>query len=140
MNRDLLIPFVLHFALILALYAALTLARARAVKRGEVDYSAFRRADGDPPAVAPIARNLANQFELPPLAWFAATLLVISGSVAALDVAAAWMFLVGRVAHTAVQTLTGDVRLRGVVFTINFLAVVWLAAHAALVVLAGGFS
>ena len=41
-------------------------------------------------------------------------------------VALAWIFVAGRVLHSAVQILTRNVRLRGVVFTINFLAVLGL--------------
>ncbi|MFC0678006.1 MAPEG family protein [Lysobacter korlensis] len=49
----------------------------------------------------------------------------------------AWLFVVGRILHSTVQILTGNVRLRGAVFTVNFLAVIglWL-----LVVLAARFS
>jgi len=41
-------------------------------------------------------------------------------------VALAWIFIAGRILHSAVQILTRNVRLRGVVFTINFLAVLGL--------------
>lgn len=40
--------------------------------------------------------------------------------------ALAWLFLLGRLVHGAVQILTSNVRLRGLVFTINFLAVLGL--------------
>jgi hypothetical protein len=138
MLRFFLAPFVLHFGLIVFLYAWVTLARAVAVKRGEVKYGDFHRADGDPPSVAPIARNLSNQFELPTLAWFAASLLIFAGAIGIADVVAAWTFLVGRLIHTAVQTLTENVRLRGVVFLINAAGAFWLAAHVAWLVLLAG--
>jgi hypothetical protein len=35
----------------------------------------------------------------------------------------AWVFVAGRFAHSGVQVFTTNVRLRGAVFTINFLAV-----------------
>jgi hypothetical protein len=133
--RAFLVPFILHFGLIAFLYAWLTLARGAAVKRAEASYSDFRRADGDPPRVNPIARNLGNQFELPTLAWFSAALLLHFGAVGAIDVAAAWLFLTGRVIHTAVQTLSPSVPLRGAVFLINAAGVFWLAAHLAWIVL-----
>ncbi len=47
------------------------------------------------------------------------------------DVLAAWVFFAGRVIHTLVQTLTANVRLRGLVFTINFMGILALLAHAA---------
>ncbi|MFV3332448.1 MAPEG family protein [Pseudomonas sp. NY15437] len=48
----------------------------------------------------------------------------------------AWLFIAGRVAHSGVQILTRNVRLRGLVFTINFLAVLGLWA-AVVLALAG---
>lgn len=134
-NAAFLTPFLLHFGLVLALYVALTLARLDAVRAGQAAYGDFVRADGDPPVAARIARNLSNQFEAPLFAWAAALVLLWQGQVGALDVAAAWLFLAGRVIHTLVQTLTDNVRLRGMVFMINFLGVLALMGHVAWVVL-----
>ena len=126
-------PFLLHFALVATLYVWLTAVRFAAVRQGQAVYGDFVRAEGDPPAAARIARNLSNQFEAPLFAWFAAIFLLWRGEVGAFDVAAAWTFLTGRVIHTGVQTLTDNVRLRGLVFTINFLGVLALMGHVALV-------
>jgi hypothetical protein len=63
--------------------------------------------------------------------------MVALGQVTMFDVVAAWVFVIGRVIHTLVQTLTNNVPLRGNVFTINFLAVVALAGHVALVAFEG---
>lgn len=40
----------------------------------------------------------------------------------------AWVFVAGRLIHAYVQVFTTNVRLRGIVFTINFVAVLgmWL--------------
>ena len=35
----------------------------------------------------------------------------------------AWVFVIGRVLHSIVQIFTDNIRLRGMVFTINFIAV-----------------
>lgn len=40
----------------------------------------------------------------------------------------AWVFIGGRLLHSYVQIITGNVRLRGLVFTLNFLAVIGLWA------------
>jgi hypothetical protein len=64
-------------------------------------------------------------------------LLIALGRVTLVDVIAAWVFVAGRVIHTLVQTLTDNVPLRGNVFMINFLAVMALAAHVALIALEG---
>lgn len=132
---QLLLPLFLHFGLVVGLYAALTWARLVAVRRGEAAKGDFARADGDPPISARIQRNLANQFEAPVFAWIAALLLILTTSVTVWDVAAAWIFLAGRLIHTAVQCRGDNVALRGQAFTINFLGVLWLMAHALYVVL-----
>lgn len=132
----LLLPLFLHFGLVVLLYAALTWARLVVVRRGQADKNDFARADGDPPLSARLQRNLANQFEAPVFAWIAAFLLLLTSSVTPWDVAAAWVFLIGRLAHTLVQCSGDNVALRGQVFTINFLAVLWLMGHAFVAVIA----
>ena len=132
---QLLLPLFLHFGLVVGLYAALTWARLVAVRRGEVAKNDFARADGDPPMSARLQRNLANQFEAPVFVWIAALALILTAHVTICDVAVAWVFLVGRLIHTAVQCSGDNVALRGQVFTINFLALLWLMGHALLAVL-----
>ncbi|MGV8929766.1 MAG: MAPEG family protein [Brevundimonas sp.] len=133
----LLLPLFLHFGLVVGLYAALTGARLVAVRRGDATKIDFARADGDPPVSARIQRNLANRFEAPLFAWIAALLLILTGHVTTWDVAAAWVLLIGRLIHTAVQCRGDNVALRGQVFTINFLGLLWLMGHAGLAALGG---
>ena len=132
---QLLLPMFLHFGLVVGLYVALTGARLVTVRRGEATKDAFARADGDAPLSARFQRNLANQFEAPVFAWIGAFVLILADHVTAWDVAAGWVFLIGRVLHTAVQCSGDNVALRGQVFTINFLGVLWLMGHAFLAVL-----
>ena len=130
-------PMLAHVAWVVLLYIWLTYARWVAVKRGEVDYSSFEFNREEPPAVARIRLNLANQFEWPVVFYALVVLLVALGKVTLFDVVAAWVFVAGRVIHTLVQGLTDNVPLRGNVFMINFVAVLALAAHAALLALDG---
>ncbi len=132
---QLLLPLFLHFGLIVGLYVALTWARLVAVRRGEATKDDFARADGDPPMSARIQRNLANQFEAPVFVWIAALLLIQTTNVTVWDVAAGWVFLVGRLIHTVVQCSGDNVALRGQVFTVNFLGLLWLMGHAFLAVI-----
>ena len=132
---QLLLPLFLHFGLVVGLYAGLTWARLVVVWRGEAAKADFARADGDPPLSARIQRNLANQFEAPVFAWIGALLLILTAQAAVWDVAAAWVFLIGRLVHTVVQCRGDNVALRGQVFTINFLGLVWLMGHAFLAVI-----
>jgi hypothetical protein len=137
LSSSILWPMLAHIAWVFLIYAWLTVARAQAVKRGEVDYSSFEFNREEPPAVARIRLNLANQFELPVIFYALVVLLIALGKVTMVDVIAAWVFVVGRVAHSLVQTLTDNVPLRGNVFIINFLAVVALAGHVALIAFEG---
>lgn len=135
LTAQLLLPLFLHFGLVVILYAALTGARLVAVRRGDAAKSDFARADGDPPVSARIQRNLANQFEAPVFVWVASLVLILTDRLTGWDVVAAWVFLAGRLMHTAVQCSGDNVALRGQVFTINFLGLLWLMAHAFLATL-----
>jgi hypothetical protein len=132
---SLLWPMLAQIGWTFMLYAWLTVARTRAVKSGQIDYSCFVLGREEPLQVARITRNLANQFELPVIFYAVVVLLVALGRVATIDVIAAWLFVAGRVVHTLVQTLTDDVVLRGRVFLISFTAVVLLVGHVALIAL-----
>lgn len=137
MAGQLLVPLFLHFGLVAFLYVVLTWARLVVVRRCEATQADFARADGDPRLSARIQRNLANQFEAPLFAWAGALVLIMAEAVTSLDVAAAWLFLAGRLIHSWVQCSGDDVKLRGRVFVINFLGVLWLMGRAFWVVLAG---
>lgn len=126
-----LIPLLLHFGLVAVLYVALTGARLFVVQRGEASKADFARANGDPRLSARIQRNLANQFEAPLFAWVGLILLILMNAVSPADVAAAWIFLIGRLIRSGVQCTGDNVALRGQAFMINFIAVLWLMGHAA---------
>jgi hypothetical protein len=130
-------PLLAQIGWTVFLYAWLTAARFMAVKRGEVAYASFALGRDEPAPIARITRNLANQFELPTLFFALVALLVALDRVTLVDLVAAWIFVAGRIIHTLVQTLTDDVPLRGRVFMINFLAVMALVGHVALLAIDG---
>ena len=122
LDTALLLPMTAHVALTALLYVLLTVARAPAI------WGIGRRADGRNPwaTVEPrISANLSNQFEWPLFFHLACLALMLMGTGTA-AVALAWLFVAGRLLHTGVQVLTANVRLRGLVFTVNFLAVLGL--------------
>ena len=122
-HSSLLVPMAAHVALVACLYALLTVARAPAV------WGIGRRPDGSNPWAAAerrIGANLSNQFEWPLFFHVACVLLLLRAPLSATSVALAWLFVAGRVVHALVQVGTGNVRLRGVVFVINFAAVLAL--------------
>jgi len=121
--NPLIFPMAAHVALAAFLYVLLTVARAPSV------WGIGRRADGSNPwsKVEPrISANLSNQFEWPLFFHVACVLLIVLNTSGALAVALAWAFVIGRVLHSLVQIPTANVRLRGLVFTVNFLAVLAL--------------
>ncbi len=125
MTTSLLYPMAVHIGLAALLYALLTIVRAPAV------WGLGRRPDGTNPWASlerRVSANLSNQFEWPLFFHVACVLLIVSGGVDAVQLALAWIFIAGRLLHTAVQVCTTNVRLRGLVFTINFLAVLGMWA------------
>ena len=117
MTHPLLLPMAAHVALAAALYALLTLARAPKI------WGIGMRADGSNPwaTLEPrISANLSNQFEWPLFFYVACVLLIQAQVDSPMAVVLAWVFIGGRLIHSGVQILTRNVRLRGLVFTINF--------------------
>ncbi|MCZ4322434.1 MAPEG family protein [Pseudomonas anguilliseptica] len=121
--NPLILPMAAHIALASFLYMLLTIARAPKV------WGIGKKPDGTNPwaAVEPrISANLSNQFEWPVFFYAACILLIQNQSDSAVAAGLAWIFILGRVAHSCVQILTTNVRMRGLVFTINFLATLGL--------------
>lgn len=124
MSHPLIFPMAAHVALATFLYALLTLARAPSI------WGVGRLPDGSNPwaNVEPrISANLSNQFEWP-VFFYAACLVLLQHETGRLTLALAWLFVAGRLLHSLVQILTTNVRLRGLVFTVNFIAVLGLWA------------
>jgi hypothetical protein len=124
MPHPLIPPMLAHVALAAVLYVALTVARAPAI------WGIGRAADGSNPWAKfepRLSANLSNQFEWP-LLFYAACLVLMPNGTDAAAVVLAWVFVAGRALHSVVQVFTGNVRLRGLVFTVNFLAVLGLWA------------
>lgn len=124
MSHPLILPMTAHVALATFLYLLLTIARAPSI------WGLGRRPDGSNPWAKfepRISANLSNQFEWP-VFFYAACLILLQHETGRLALALAWIFVAGRLLHSAVQILTSNVRLRGLVFTVNFIAVLGLWA------------
>lgn len=125
MAHPLILPMAAHVALASFLYVLLTVARAPKV------WGIGQRADGSNPwaIIEPrISANLSNQFEWPVLFYVACLLLIQNQSEGFATALLAWVFVLGRLAHSCIQIFTANIRLRGLVFTINFLATLGLWA------------
>ncbi len=121
LSEPLILPMFMHLAWVVLLYTLLTIVRAPAV------WGVGLLPDGSSPwtsVEARVSANLSNQFEWP-LFFHVICLLLILGDTAidSLQQGLAWAFIAGRIIHSGVQILMNNIRLRGIVFTINFLAV-----------------
>lgn len=117
-NSLFLYPIAAHIALTAFLYVLLTIVRAPAV------WGLLKNKKERWAAIEPrLSANLSNQFEWPLFFHITCVLLIVFGNNDSLQLWLAWIFVAGRLIHSAVQILTNNIRLRGLVFTINFLAV-----------------
>jgi hypothetical protein len=75
-----------------------------------------------------VSKNYANQFELPVLFYAVAAFAMITSGVDFLMVGLAWVFVLSRVAHTAIHIGPNVVMWRGTAFLVGFVALVlmWL--------------
>ena len=123
---SLIAPMFMHIFLCALLFVFLTLTRAPSV------WGVGKNKDGSNPFadIQPkVSANLSNQFEWPLFFHVVCALLIaLGGSISNSQVFLAWVFVIGRALHSLVQIFTDNIRLRGLVFTINFVAVLamWL--------------
>ncbi|WP_218311838.1 MAPEG family protein [Alteromonas antoniana] len=119
--NSLLAPMFAHVIWCTALYVLLTAVRAPAV------WGIGQRADGTNPYAhlqTKVSANLSNQFEWPLFFHLICVLLMIHHTtIPQVYPLLAWLFIAGRVGHSVVQIFSSNVRVRGLVFTINFAAV-----------------
>ncbi|MEL7298547.1 MAG: MAPEG family protein [Pseudomonadota bacterium] len=130
-THPILLPMLIHVLLATLLYALLTVVRAPAVwgstqtKNDNKPWSQLEKK---------VSANLSNQFEWPVLFYAVSILGIVLGIANEHGfLVLAWVFIGGRALHSLVQICTNNIRLRGIVFTINFLAVlgmwVYLLVH-----------
>jgi hypothetical protein len=85
-----------------------------------------------PPAVSNPSDNLKNLFEIPVLFYALALFLFVTGRVDAAYVAAAWLFVAFRAAHSFVHCTFNHVLLRFSLYLVATLAVWFILVRAAL--------
>ncbi len=123
-----LIPVFGNLGLVFFLFVMVSIKRMQAMREGNIATDDLAHKGNEPEASRRWANNLNNQFEVPALFYALIALLYATGSVNWIYVVLAFLFLTGRILHTAVQVSGDNVSLRGKVFTINFCAVtgMWL--------------
>jgi len=116
------IPAAAHLGLVVLLYLWLSAERLVNAGRGSTPLDRLVTPGGDQGRTARIAANLSNQFEAPVLFHLLVLTVWMTASVSPAYVVLAWIFVAGRLLHTGVQTLSANVLARGLVFSINFMA------------------
>ena len=112
-NRDLILwPVTAHLAILFFLYCWLSVVRK------------WKR-DGKPVEALEvrISANLRNQFEAPILFYALVAMLWAGDLVTWAYVALGGVFIAGRIWHLLVATLSSNIIRRGLVFTMNWLAI-----------------
>lgn len=133
-QNAMLLPILAQILLVLVMYAALQIAKARASKAGLVDQA--RRAlneDAWPDFVRQINNNIRNQFELPVLFLVLALILWQLQPDGWLPQLLAWGFVATRIVHAWIHTHSNYVPRRRLAFTagavlvlLMLLNVLWL--------------
>ncbi len=122
MADQLFLPMLVHVSIAALLYVLLTVMRAPKV------WNIGANVDGSNPFAKlepKVSANLTNQFEWPVL-FYAVCIIVISRPELYQPIYLwfSWLFIFGRIIHSAIQIFTSNIRLRGAIFTINFIAVI----------------
>ena len=132
MNSNvILFAIFFHVCWVVFLYAVLTVLRAPTAWGVDTKSRLLGRYAVYEPKVS---ANLSNQFEWPMLFYTCCLLIIHSNSADAFQCFLAWVFVAGRVIHSFVQIFTNNIRLRGAVFTINFVAVLIMWIRLVLIV------
>ncbi len=131
-GRMILLPVMAQVVLTMAVYVLLNVAKARALRRGEVDLS--RRGlhdDAWPDSVNKINNNIRNQFEVPVLFYVLSFMLFILDAVTPAALAAAWLFAMSRILHAYIHVGSNYVPTRRRVFVFGCVMLIVMVALAA---------
>jgi hypothetical protein len=123
-----LLPVMVQVVLTMAVYVLLNVAKARALRRGEVDLA--RRGlhdDAWPDSVSKINNNIRNQFEVPVLFYVLSFVLLALNAVTVPALVAAWLFATSRIVHAYVHIVPNHVPTRRRIFVFGCVMLIALA-------------
>ena len=121
------LPALLQIALTIYVFIALSIAKTKAAKNGQVNEE--RRGlydDAWPESVLKINNNIRNQFEVPVLFYVLVIMLWALNSANLLAQIVAWLFVSSRVMHTYIHTGSNFVPARRRVFMFGCIMVLLL--------------
>lgn len=130
------LPALAQIFLTIVVFIALTLVKARAIKRGEVNLA--RRAlhnDAWPDYVLKFSNNIGNQFQTPVLFYALVFVLWALKAVDVYTLSLAWAFVATRIVHVIVHTGVNYLPVRKRIFTLGVLVLLAMLVFAAIAVL-----
>ena len=119
--------------LTLAVFYRVGVARYLAVNRRDVRAKYYRLYEEQyaerPDRLRVLERHLQNHFEVPPLFYAAVIIAFVTAQVTTLQVTLAWLFVAGRVVHTAIHLSYNKVLHRFLMFgaTLMVLTALWIS-------------
>ena len=124
MSNVLFTPIFVYILWISFIYVILTIMRAPSV------WGIGRNSNGTNPfsnIEVRASANLSNQFEWPVIFWVISLILIARPEFyQTVYLWLTWLFVFGRLVHSLIHIFTTNIRLRGMVFNINFLAVLMM--------------
>ncbi len=129
MNSHLILyPVLVQVLLTMTVYLLLNFAKARALRRGEVDLA--RRSlheDAWPESVVKINNNIRNQFEVPVLFYVLCFAFLVLDAVTTPALVLAWLFAASRIAHAYAHIGPNYIPARRRLFMLGCVVVVAMA-------------
>jgi hypothetical protein len=123
-------PLSAMLFLVLILFALLFVARMRALysKRVDVTYFEVFKGSNAPEYLTKVTNNLNNLFEVPPIFYLAAVLVIVLNIESEAILFNAWAFVIARYVHSLVHVTINKYLMRGAVFTVSiyFLVMLWV--------------
>jgi len=124
-----LLPLFIQIFLFFFLLGWLAVARGKVIKAQGISSTDVAEGRVDWPQHAQrVARNFANQFELPILFALLIPLAILTRQADHLFIVMEWIFVISRLCHTFVQTTSNRLSLRAPIFAIGMLdlLLMWL--------------
>ncbi|MBL4743948.1 MAG: MAPEG family protein [Cycloclasticus sp.] len=122
-------PLSMMLLLVLILFGLLFIARMSALYTKKVDLKYFEVFKGaKPPSyLTKVTNNLNNVFEVPPLFYMAATLVMVLNLETDSILFNAWSFVIARYIHSFIHITNNNYLMRGGIFTVSiyFLVMLW---------------
>ena len=118
-------PLLMMVILTLIVTIRLLFFAVKSIIKGEVHIKQYRIYDGEFPAkFISVRQHYKNMFEMPILFYLLCTLLIISDSVAPLDIQLAWGFVIFRILHSISRIPNKNVNIRFGLFAGSFIMLV----------------